>query len=134
MKDGRLAERADLRRRGAFFNLAKIGFPVGAVASFLHRVSGVLLLFGLPLLVYLFHCSLAGPTEFAALAMYARAPWVRVLALVPVWALSHHVLAGVRHLLMDGGVGWQLQVARRSAWLVNSGAIVLTLFVASRVL
>jgi succinate dehydrogenase / fumarate reductase cytochrome b subunit len=125
MTDGRLAERADLRRRGAFFNLAKIGLPVGAVASFLHRVSGVLLFF---------HCSLAGPTEFAALAMYARAPWVRVLALVLVWALSHHVLAGVRHLLMDGGVGWQLQMARRSAWLVNSGAIVLTLFVASRVL
>lgn len=117
-------------RKVVFFDLWRIWFPVGAIASFLHRVSGVLLLLSLPLLAYLFHRSLAGPREFEALAGILRSPWARLAALVLIWALLHHVLAGMRHLLMDSGVGWRLAAARRSAWFVNIGAALSTLCIA----
>lgn len=134
MSEGWFAGRADPRRRAVFFDLAKIEFPVGAVASFLHRVSGVLLLLSLPLLVYVFHYSLAGPDEFGAVAAIARGPWAKALAIVVTWSLVHHVLAGVRHLLMDSGVGWRLPAARRTAWFANIAALALTVFVASKIL
>ena len=39
------------------------------------------------------------------------------------WALAHHVLAGIRHMLMDAGLGWRLADARRSAWAVVVGSL-----------
>lgn len=51
--------------------------------------------------------------------------------LLVVWALAHHVLAGVRHLLSDFRIGSPLRAARRSAWLVNFGGVALTLAAAA---
>jgi succinate dehydrogenase / fumarate reductase cytochrome b subunit len=44
--------------------------------------------------------------------------------------LAHHSLAGIRHLLSDVDVGSQLHAARRSAWIVNVGAVVVALLAA----
>ena len=46
------------------------------------------------------------------------------------WALAHHALAGVRHLLSDVDVGAGLRSARRSAWAVNLAALAVTLLAA----
>ena len=43
-----------------------------------------------------------------------------------VWSLSHHLLAGIRHLLLDIDIGVEKTQARGSAWLVNMGALALT--------
>ena len=53
-------------------------------------------------------------------------------ALALAWAYLHHLLAGVRHLLLDLHVGIDLGAARRSSAIVVVLAIVLTLFVAIR--
>ena len=47
-----------------------------------------------------------------------------------VWAIAHHVLAGVRHLLSDFDLGLPLRLARRSAWFVNLGGLALALLAA----
>lgn len=52
---------------------------------------------------------------------------LKILALLFIWALTHHLLAGVRHLLSDIDVGSHLPAARASAWLVNCGAVVIGL-------
>ena len=47
--------------------------------------------------------------------------WVaKCVMVILVWALAHHVLAGIRHMLMDVAVGSPLRMARRSAWAVES--------------
>ena len=48
-------------------------------------------------------------------------------AAVLVWALAHHVLAGVRHLLSDINIGSALHSGRRSAWAVNLAAVAVAL-------
>jgi len=48
-------------------------------------------------------------------------PAFKVAALAFLWALAHHLFAGVRHLLIDIDIGSRLPVARRSAWSVNLG-------------
>ena len=47
-----------------------------------------------------------------------------------VWALAHHVLGGVRHLLTDVDVGSPLRVARRTAWFVNLVGVAVALLAA----
>ncbi len=121
-------------RRPVFFDLFRLQFPVGSIASFFHRVSGVLMILGLPFLVFWFGRSLSGPEAFSALGATFGSPLVKLLLIVLFWALAHHVLAGIRHLLMDGGVGWPLSKARRSAWTVNIAGVVIAILFAWRVL
>jgi len=48
--------------------------------------------------------------------------------------LSHHLLAGIRHLLLDVEIGLEKSSARASAWLVNLGAILATAWYAVNLL
>lgn len=106
------------RRLPVFLNLAQIRFPIGAIASIAHRVSGVLLFIALPVLAVLLDASLRDEAGFASVRDLISSPLAVVAAGVLVWALVHHVLAGIRHLLMDVGIGGELERARTSARLV----------------
>lgn len=107
-----------MNRRPVFLDLRRIPQPIGAVASFLHRVSGVLLVIALLPAALLFARSLASAEGFDALRSALDGGLVRLALVLLAWALAHHVFAGIRHLLMDAGRGWRLTDARRSAWTV----------------
>lgn len=113
--------------RPAFFNLLRIAFPVGAVTSIGHRVSGVVLALCTPVLIYLLDASLRSAEDYQGIrALLGTAPAKGMLVVI-LWAFSHHFLAGIRHLLMDIDVGSSLPAARRSAWLVNMASVALAL-------
>ncbi len=118
-------------KRPVFLNLTKIQMPVGALASIGHRISGVILALSVPAAVYLFAVSLRDELGFArVLALFGQLP-VKAAAVIVVWALAHHLLAGVRHLLTDFDIGSPLRVARRSAWFVNLAGIAVALATAA---
>ncbi len=118
------------RRRPVFFDLMQLQMPVGALTSITHRVTGILLAFGTPLGVYLLDLSLQSPESYARVLGLFYEPAVRVAALLFVWALAHHLFAGIRHLLSDIDIGSQLPAARRSAWIVNLGGVAITVLAA----
>ncbi len=119
------------RRLPVFLNLAQIRFPIGAIASIAHRVSGVLLFIALPVVAVLLDTSLRDEAGFASVRDLISSPLAVVAAGVLVWALVHHVLAGIRHLLMDVGIGGELERARASARLVLIAAPALAVFLLS---
>ncbi len=98
-----------------FLALWEIRFPVGAIASIGHRLSGLALLAALPALALALDRSLQGPAGYDGLMADLHSPWMAPVVFVLAWAGAHHLLAGIRHLLMDAGLGWRLPVARRSA-------------------
>ena len=108
-------------------NLFRIHFPVGAVTSIAHRASGVLLYLSFPLLIYLLDLSLQGPAGFADAAAYLQHPLIRLGSVPVAWSLFHHLLSGIRFLLLDIETGIELRRARQSAWLVNLLGLLLAL-------
>lgn len=98
-------------QRPVFLSLARIRFPVGAVASIGHRISGVLLVIALPFAVLALERSLKDGSS-----LYAFTGWMRLPAALLAWACAHHIFAGLRHLLMDAGVGASLSAGRASAY------------------
>lgn len=122
------------RSRPVFLNLAQITLPVGAVTSILHRLSGVLLAIGVPALLYLLQRSLGGEADFAQTTALLTQPLVKLFLIALSWALAHHMLAGVRHMLTDMDVGSGLGKARRSAWGVNLAALAIAALAAGAVL
>ncbi|MCK9381843.1 MAG: succinate dehydrogenase, cytochrome b556 subunit [Sulfuritalea sp.] len=118
------------RRRPVFFNLLQIQMPVGAVTSITHRATGIVLALCIPFGVYLLDLSLRDQQSFAQVARLFDHWTFRIAVVVSVWALAHHSLAGIRHLLSDIDVGSQLPAARRSAWIVNFGGAAVALLAA----
>jgi succinate dehydrogenase / fumarate reductase cytochrome b subunit len=112
-----------------FLNLLQIRLPVTAIASILHRLSGLLLLLVLPLFIYALQESLRGPESFAALAEQLDALPVKVILAILIWGLCHHLLAGLRFLLLDAEVGIERQQARNNAWLVNVLAVIAAIII-----
>jgi succinate dehydrogenase / fumarate reductase, cytochrome b subunit len=108
--------------RPVFLSLARLHYPVTAVASFAHRVSGVLMVLALPVLIYLLSASLASEQSFREVAALMASLPAKLVATVLVWALAHHMLAGFRYLLIDLDIGVDLRPARTGAWLVTLGA------------
>lgn len=108
--------------------------PVGALSSIGHRLSGIFLAAGVPPGIYLLELSLQSEQGFAEVTGLLEHWAVIGALLVVVWALAHHLLAGVRHLLTDIGIGSPLRLARRSAWCVNLGGVAVALLAAGALL
>ncbi len=109
-----------------FLNLLKIKLPPGGITSIAHRISGVLMFLGIPLVAWLFARSLENEVAYLEVVRLMQSPPAVPISLLLVWSLSHHLLAGIRHLLLDIDIGMEKAQARASAWLVNVGALVLT--------
>ena len=80
--------------------------PVAGIVSILHRISGALMfLIGLPLILWLFQESLISELGFERFRTAVANPLVKVVLLGMIWAFCHHLVAGVRYLLLDNHVG-----------------------------
>jgi len=120
--------------RPVFFNPLRIQLPAGALTSIVHRVTGLILALGMPLGAYLLDLSLRGPEGYARVVSLLGALPSRIAAVALAWALSHHLLAGIRHLLSDIDVGSGLYAARRSAWIVNTSGLAIAVLAAGALL
>lgn len=126
-------DRPVVKRRPVYLDLLAIRQPLSAIVSILHRLSGALLfLVGIPLLLWGVQASLETPETFARFEAVAAHPLGKLVALGLAWAYLHHLLAGVRHLVLDLHVGLDLPSARRSAVIVFVLGLLLTLLVAVR--
>ncbi|MDT8402945.1 succinate dehydrogenase, cytochrome b556 subunit [Sulfuriflexus sp.] len=110
-----------------FLNLLQIRMPVTAIASILHRLSGILLFLSLPFLILALQQSLQSPEGFARLMGQLDALPIKALLVILLWGLFQHLFAGLRFLLLDVEVGIKRQQACYSAWLVNILAVIATI-------
>ncbi|MCB1671320.1 MAG: succinate dehydrogenase, cytochrome b556 subunit [Gammaproteobacteria bacterium] len=79
--------------------------PLPAITSILHRISGAILFFGIAGLLYLLDTSLGSPEGFASVTEWLGNPIVKLVIWAGVAALLYHLIAGVKHLIMDLGIG-----------------------------
>lgn len=86
-------------------DISTIKLPITAWASISHRVTGVLLFVSSLLMVWALDMSLSSQESFDALEALLNSAAVKVVLWVLLVVFSYHVLAGIRHLIMDMGVG-----------------------------
>ena len=86
-----------------YINLFKIQLPISALLSISHRVSGMLIFFMvLPFSAYLFNILLASQDSFVLfIESYNSSIFLRTFVLFNILIFEYHVIAGIRHMLMD---------------------------------
>jgi succinate dehydrogenase / fumarate reductase cytochrome b subunit len=125
---------ATLRKRPKHLAIWQIRFPITAIISILHRVSGAGLFFLLPFLLYLLSGSLSGMDSFAKVQEIIVHPLAKLVLLGVLWAYLHHFCAGIRFLFLDIGKGVELPCARKSSWAVLGVSLVLTAIIGGKLL
>ena len=95
--------------------------------SIMHRITGVGLYFGMVLLVWWLTAASISDGYFDFVQGFFGHWFGRLLLFGFTWALIHHALGGLRHLLWDTGRGFDLNLIEWLARVNLAGSIVLTL-------
>lgn len=115
-----------MSKRPVNLNLLTIRFPMTAIVSIAHRLSGFFLFLIIPIFLAVMALSLQSPEAFFTVHTCFVHPFIKLLILGFIFVLFYHLLAGIRHLVMDAGMAEGLKSARFSAGLVIVSTIVLT--------
>jgi len=101
--------------------------PITAWASITHRASGVFLFAGVAVLLWALDASLASPESFAGLKETLGNPLVKLVLWAVVSGLIYHSLAGVKHLVMDCGIGETMEGGILGVRIVVALTVILVL-------
>jgi succinate dehydrogenase / fumarate reductase cytochrome b subunit len=91
--------------------------PASAIASILHRVSGVVFFFALIFVIVAWTISLQSPEGFELAKSLMQGVIGKVIVIAILAALSFHTIVGLRHLVMDMGYWEELESGNLSAKL-----------------
>lgn len=107
--------------------------PAPGMVSIMHRISGALMFLLLALVIWLLQLSLTSELSFTRLKEVASHWWVKLILVALVWALLHHLVAGIRYLLLDLHIGVEKAASVKSALVVFAVSLPLTLLAALRI-
>ena len=114
-------------KRPVNLDLRTIQLPVTAYTSIAHRISGVILFLGIAVLLYVLDLSLTSEEGFAEVQEILSGGFVKLVIWGLLSALLYHLVAGVRHLVMDMGVGETLEGGKLGSKIVIAVSAVLIL-------
>jgi succinate dehydrogenase cytochrome b subunit len=117
------------KKRPVNLDLMSMKFPPMAIISILHRISGILLFLLTPFMLYLLDKSLQSNHMFEQTKVLISNLWVKLVLWAFLSALFYHLLAGIRHLLMDFGLGEELQSGYNSSIGVIVIAVLATIMI-----
>ena len=86
-------------------NLFVFRFPITAIVSIIHRITGIVLFAGIAFALYVLQVSLSSEQGFNGIKSAMTSPFCLVITIVLLAVLSFHFVAGIKHLLMDLGIG-----------------------------
>jgi succinate dehydrogenase / fumarate reductase, cytochrome b subunit len=107
-------------------NLFTIRFPIPAIISILHRISGFFLFLFIPIALWALSFSLTEP-GFEQLHQWLSTIYVKIIFWLLLIPFCFHLVAGIRHLLSDVQIGITLKGGRMSAILTFVISILLIL-------
>lgn len=102
---------------------------INMVMSILHRITGAALYFGTLLLAWWLLSAAMGPGYFAFANSVLSSPLGMLVMVGYTWALFHHMLGGIRHLIWDTARGFDLPTVDTLSWMTIIGSLGFTLAV-----
>jgi len=119
-------------KRPIHLALHLIKLPLPGIVSILHRISGLLLFFVLPLLLLMLQYSLSSIETYTRLQDVLAHPLIKLMLLGLLWAFLHHFCAGLRFLAIDLHYVRNLAQARISSKMVLVASLLLTVLIGGK--
>ena len=113
------------KNRPVNLDISTIQLPITAYVSILHRASGAFLLAGVLVLMWMLDASLTSKESFEELKAMLNQPLLKVVVWSVVAGLGYHLAMGIRHLVMDMGIGESLEGGILGAKIALAVAVIL---------
>ncbi|MBK4775296.1 succinate dehydrogenase, cytochrome b556 subunit [Candidatus Pantoea edessiphila] len=81
--------------------LSTIHFPITAISSILHRISGVIILFLFGIFLWLLDLSLSSQENFQYVMSFFNNIYFKFIVWNILTVFIYHIVNGIRHVLMD---------------------------------
>jgi succinate dehydrogenase / fumarate reductase cytochrome b subunit len=104
-------------------------FTLTMAMSIAHRITGAGLYVGALLVAWFLLAASMDASAFAYFSGFIQSIFGRLILIGFTWALFHHLLGGVRHLIMDAGYGLEPPEREQMARATVIGSLALTLVV-----
>lgn len=92
-------------KRPVNLDISTISLPLAAYTSITHRISGIIVFVGIAFLLWAFDMSLSSEAGFNQLKEVSSSFIAKFILWGILSALAYHLVAGLKHLLMDAGIG-----------------------------
>lgn len=100
-------------------------YQISMVTSIMNRMTGAGMVLAAIMVVWWLLAAASGPEYYAAVNAWMTS-WPAMLIWVgSIWAFWFHALAGLRHLIMDFGYGYELPRVNFTSWLIVGLSLVL---------
>ena len=90
----------------AYLSLLRFAFPLNAILSITHRVTGIIIFISLLLTMTLLTLSLEGSDFLLNLLSFFQTPYGKAILSLALISLLFHWLAGIRHLITNAKLEW----------------------------
>ncbi len=109
--------------------LTDYGWPFTALVSITNRVLGIVLFAGVAFGLYLLDMALASEESFAQVTALMQLTLVKTAVLFFIFSLTYHLVAGVKHLLLDFHIGDTFEAAQIGSAIVVISSVTITVIV-----
>jgi succinate dehydrogenase / fumarate reductase cytochrome b subunit len=114
------------KKRPVNLDIGTFRLPITAYVSILHRVSGVITFFTLTVIMWLLDQSLSSRDGFDTVRQYLGLPIAQFVVWATLAILAYHSVVGIRHLVMDAGIGEEdFNSGRFTAWIALAFAVII---------
>lgn len=92
-----------MKSRHIYLNLFAIDFPITALTSIVHRLSGIFLFLSMPILLYFFYLTLESSSSFIVAKALVSRFYIKLFIYIFLYALIYHFFNGIKHMILDLG-------------------------------
>ena len=102
---------------------------ISSLVSISHRITGIINIIAITLICIWVSLLVLGDTNYNLINLFLNSIIGKFIALGLVWSFSFQMLSEIRHLFMDMGYGFELQITRITGLVVIFGSFVLTILI-----
>lgn len=99
---------------------------ITSLLSILHRGTGIVLYGGAILCALWFVALAAGPESYGKMQAFLLHPVGLIILMGWSFSFFYHLCNGMRHLMWDWGMGYEMMSVRRTGWIVVVSSFFLT--------
>jgi len=101
---------------------------ITSLLSILHRGTGIVLYAGSFLWALWFIALAGGPESYGEMQAFLLHPVGLIILMGWSFSFFYHLCNGMRHLMWDWGIGYEMATVRRTGWIVVISSFFLTGF------
>lgn len=118
-----------MKKRHVYLNLFLIDFPITAIASIIHRITGVILFLFFFVVLYLFKLAVESESSFLMVNLLFEKLYIRLFLFIFLSSFVYHFLFGIKHIIIDLGFFEDKSSSTKFSMLFLTISIVFSFFI-----